>query len=131
MLDIKNNKELQEKVTNLVISKIKEMNYDFTHWYEYNFDTEIAIDESILKEEYDENAIETNYADFVAAEYQKIMELVAQEFCSIGILVSIINGFIDWSTLWDTEFDLCDFLEEKVKEILWNEFYKIIKTFKN
>ena len=120
-MKFKEDKLLQEKIVTIIKNKIDERNYDFVHWYDYTFDTDIYVDSDIVKNMNidDKESIETNYSDFIYSQYEDIMEDVTMELSKEVDFIIIKNNLVDWDNLWSSNFDYCDFLEDEIKKELW------------
>lgn len=115
--NIKNDTILQSKIKNLINFEIEKRKYDFKHWYIYDYESDIYVDENELskcnfndKDTFE--ALETNYSDFIFSQYESIMDEVAKKFLN--------QNNIDWDELYNYLFDFCDFLEDEVKNAFWN-----------
>lgn len=110
---------LQKQLKKLIRFVIKKRNYDFKKWYEYDYPSDIYVDEQEITkfercfDESSKEAFDTNYSDFIFSQYESVMDEVARKYFS--------QNFIDWR-LWDYAFDFCDFLEDEVKNAFWDNY---------
>lgn len=117
--NLKENVALQKQLKKLIRLVIKKRNYDFKKWYEYNYPSDIYVDEQEITkfercfDESSKEAFDTNYSDFIFSQYESVMDEVARKYFS--------QNFIDWR-LWDYAFDFCDFLEDEVKNAFWDNY---------